>query len=594
MIDLTIENLKSAYKNEEITPSQVVEEILRACDDYDDHNIWITLLSKQQIQRYTDRLEGYSVDELPLYGIPFAIKDNIDLAGVLTTAACPDFAYTPEDNAYVVEKLIEAGAIPIGKTNLDQFATGLVGVRSPEPWGPCKNSINPDYISGGSSSGSAVSVALGLVSFALGTDTAGSGRVPAAFNNIVGLKPSKGLFSTSGLVPACRSLDCITVFSMTTDDANTVFEVAAEFDAADPFSRKNKDTNLGYGLPKQASFSFATPSDDFLEFFGNDEVEAGFKASVETLKQLGGEHQTIDFSDFITAAKLLYEGPWVAERRIATEGVEHSAMHPVISTILNSQKEATAEDLFKAQYKLQGCFQAVQPILDSVDFIVTPTAGTIYTIEEVLADPVQLNSNLGYYTNFMNLLDCSAVAVPAGFSSNKLPFGITLFAKAFNDSHLLSFANLFQQHMQLKLGATKQTLPTSKQTEVGISEHIEIVVCGAHLQDLPLNYQLLERSGKLVKQCHTSANYRLYALAGGPPSRPGLFRDEQNGQSIEVEVWSIATATLGSFLANIPKPLGLGKVELDDGSWKTGFICEPYASESATDITHTKGWRNYI
>ncbi len=594
-LNMTIPAIKQAYQNGEITPQALIEQLLAYSEDYDDHNIWISRLRIEQIQPYLDKLADYSVDELPLYGIPFAIKDNIDLAGVATTAACADFSYVPDEHAHVVAKLIEAGAIPLGKTNLDQFATGLVGVRSPEPWGACKNSINPEYISGGSSSGSAVAVALGLVSFSLGTDTAGSGRVPAAFNNLIGLKPSKGLLSTRGVVPACRSLDCVTIFTRTTDDANSVFEVAADFDPNDAYARPNRDTNKrNYGNIEQPTFRFATPQQDQLNFFGNKEVEAGFKQAIETLKALGGTHETIDFSPFLTAARLLYDGPWVAERRVATAGVAPKSMLPVIANILETQKDALADDLFKAQYKLQACYQQVQPVLADFDFILTPTAGTIYTIEQVQADPIQLNSNLGYYTNFMNLLDCSAIAVPAGFTPDSLPFGVTLFSRAFSDTRLLSFANLFQQTLKLALGASDHELPESHQKNSGVMDTVEVVVCGAHLDGLPLNWQLTERGGKLVRKTHSSANYRLYALAGGPPYRPGMIRDEQNGQQIEVEVWSLPTATLGSFVAGIPAPLGLGKVELEDKRWYVGFICESYGLEAATDITHKGGWRNHI
>jgi allophanate hydrolase len=594
-LNMTISEIQKAYRQGSLTPQALIEHLLTLSEQYDDHNIWITRLSIEQIQPYLDRLADYSVDDLPLYGVPFAIKDNIDLAGVATTAACVDFSYLPDENAHVVGQLIKAGAIPLGKTNLDQFATGLVGVRSPEPWGACKNSINPEYISGGSSSGSAVAVALGLVSFSLGTDTAGSGRVPAAFNNLVGLKPSKGLLSTRGVVPACRSLDCVTIFSRTTDDANQVFEIAADFDKNDVYARPNRDTNKrNYGNIERPSFRFATPQGDQLNFFGNKEVEAGFNLAIETLKQLGGTHQTIDFSPFITAARLLYEGPWVAERRVATEGVDYQSMLPVIANILATQKDALADDLFKAQYKLQACYQQVQPVLADYDFILTPTAGTIYTIDQVQAGPIQLNSNLGYYTNFMNLLDCSAVAVPAGFISSGLPYGVTLFSRAFSDTRLLSYANLFQQQLNLPLGASQHSLPKSNQKATGVMDTIEVVVCGAHLEGLPLNWQLIERGGKLVKKTRSSANYRLYALAGGPPYRPGMIRDELNGQQIEVEVWSLPTATLGSFVANIPAPLGIGKIELEDSNWYVGFICESSVLNTATDITHKGGWRNHI
>ena len=594
-LNMTIPDIQKAYRDESLTPQALIEHLLTLSEEFGDHNIWISRLSIEQIQPYLDRLADYSVDDLPLYGIPFAIKDNIDLAGVPTTVACEDFSYMPEQHAHVVGQLIEAGAIPLGKTNLDQFATGLVGVRSPEPWGACKNSINPDYISGGSSSGSAVSVALGLVSFSLGTDTAGSGRVPAAFNNLVGLKPSKGLLSTRGVVPACRSLDCVTIFSRTTDDANCVFEIAADFDPNDAYARPNRDTNKrNYGAIEKPSFRFATPQAKQLNFFGNKEVQEGFEQAIETLQALGGTHETIDFEPFLTAARLLYEGPWVAERRVATAGVDPKSMLPVIANILETQKDALADDLFKAQYKLQACYQQVQPDLAGYDFILTPTAGTIYTIDEVQADPIQLNSNLGYYTNFMNLLDCSAIAVPAGFMSSGLPYGVTLFSRAFSDTRLLSYANLFQQKMKLPLGASHYALPSSNPNKSGAMDTIEVVVCGAHLEGLPLNWQLTERGGKLVRKTHSSANYRLYALAGGPPYRPGMVRDEKHGQQIEVEVWSLPTATFGSFVANIPAPLGIGKIELEDNRWYAGFICESYALDTASDITHKRGWRNHI
>ncbi len=591
-LNMTIVALQAAYRSGTLTPAQLLDELLLRCESYAAHNVWITRLSRAQLQPYLDALEGHSPDTLPLYGVPFAIKDNIDLAGIPTTAGCAEFAYVPSDDAFVVAQLLKAGAIPLGKTNLDQFATGLVGVRS--PWGACRNSFNPAYISGGSSSGSAVAVALGLVTFALGTDTAGSGRVPAAFNNIVGLKPSKGLLSTHGVVPACRSLDCVSIFATTTDDAAQVFDIAAQFDAQDAFARPNRDTNRrNDGVPAKSTFRFAIPQDEQLQFFGNASAQACFAATVETLEQLGGECQRVDFTPFLQAAKLLYEGPWVAERRIATAGVDAAAMLPVIRDILASQAEARAEDVFRAQYQLQAYYQQVQPLLEHFDCLFTPTAGTLYTIAEVDADPIRLNSHLGYYTNFMNLLDCSAVAMPAGFLENGLPFGVTLFSRAFSDNRLLSLANRWQQALQLPLGATGQTLPPSSAKAAGVDDRIEVVVCGAHLQGLPLNWQLTERGGELVAKTYSAACYRLYALAGGPPFRPGMVRDEANGAAIEVEIWRLPTAQFGSFVAGIPAPLGIGKVELADGRWYSGFICEPTALASAADITHLGGWRAY-
>lgn len=591
-LNLTIPALHTAYRSGTLTPAQLLDELLIRCDSYAAHNIWITRLSREQLQPYLEALAGHSPDTLPLYGVPFAIKDNIDLAAIPTTAGCAEFAYVPSEDAFVVAQLLKAGAIPLGKTNLDQFATGLVGVRS--PWGACGNSFNRAYISGGSSAGSAVAVALGLVSFALGTDTAGSGRVPAAFNNIIGVKPSKGLLSTRGVVPACRSLDCVSIFAFTTDDANRVLEVAATFDVQDAYARPNRDTNRrNYGLAN-TPFRFAIPQDEQLNFFGNDSAQACFTATVRSLEELGGECQRVDFSAFLQAARLLYEGPWVAERRIATTGVKPQAMLPVIRNILASQQDASADDLFRAQYQLQEYNQQVQAILEHCDCLLTPTAGTIYTIAEVEADPIRLNSHLGYYTNFMNLLDCAAVAMPAGWLDNGLPFGVTLFSRAFSDTRLLSIANRLQQGLQLPLGATGQALPASQAGNTGVMDRIDVVVCGAHLQGLPLNWQLTERGGELIAKTRSAACYRLYALAGGPPFRPGMVRDEAAGTAIEVEIWRLPTAQFGSFVAGIPAPLGIGKVELADGHWYSGFICDPYALATATDITHFGGWRAYI
>ncbi|RVU86578.1 allophanate hydrolase [Leucothrix sargassi] len=591
-LNMTISGIHAAYREKAFTPDTLVDALLEKSEQYLDRNIWISRLSREQIQPYLDKLAEQSIDDLPLYGVPFAIKDNIDLANIPTTAGCKAFSYTPEDDAYVVAQFIAAGAIPMGKTNLDQFATGLVGVRS--PWGATGNSFNPEYISGGSSAGSSVAVALGLVTFSLGTDTAGSGRVPAMYNNIVGLKPSIGLLSATGVVPACKTLDCVSIFALTTDDANTVFNVGANFDANDAYARPNTDTNKNnYGTSEQ-SFTFAIPQEDQLAFFGNEYGPQCFKDSVKALEAIGGVSTTIDFSAFLEAAKLLYEGPWVAERRVATQDVDRADMLPVLQEILAVQADASADDLFSAQYKLQAYYQQVQPILDSFDFLLTPTAGNIYTIADVEANPIQLNSNNGYYTNFMNLLDCSAIAMPTGFMGNDLPFGVTLFSKAFRDTSLLSYANRLQQSLKLPLGATGHALPDSIAPKAGVTDTMDVVVCGAHLEGLPLNWQLTERGGKLLKKTTSADKYRLFALAGGPPFRPGMVRDEANGTEIEVEVWRLPTASFGSFVAGIPEPLGIGKVELADGTWCSGFICEGYALESAQDISKFGGWRGYL
>lgn len=595
-MDMTVNGLLTAYRTQQLTPDKVIDEVLARCAEYAESNIWIRRLTHEELEPYLNNLRQHSPDTLPLYGIPFAIKDNIDLAGIPTTAACEAFAYTPQSSAFVVQRLIAAGAIPIGKTNLDQFATGLVGTRS--PYGICHNPFNHEFISGGSSSGSAVANALGLVSFALGTDTAGSGRVPAAFNNIVGVKPSRGIVSIAGVVPACRSLDCVSLFALTTDDANLILEHMAVYDPADSYARPNPFTNTQrhYGLPK-GNFLFGVPAATQLEFFGDTSARALFAASISKLEALGGIKAEVDFSPFISAARLLYEGPWLAERFIATEAIitqQPDAMLPVIRSIISNAKSKSAVDAFKAEYTLRAYHRQAERILASVDFIVTPTAGTIFTIKQVEANPIALNTQLGYYTNFMNLLDCAAIAVPAGFLANGLPWGITLFSTAFEDRKLLSYANRWQQAMQLPLGVTQQALPASNNTAITFSKYIPVVVCGAHLDGLPLNWQLRERGAIFVEQTTTSRHYRMYALPGGPPQRPGLIRDEQQGSSIEVEVWNIPSEEFGGFVAGIPAPLGIGKLELADGRWLPGFICEGHAVANAREITELGGWRSYL
>jgi len=596
-MNLSISHLQQAYRDQQLTPRNLVEQILRRSADYAEHNIWIQQLSLQQIEPYLEYLQTKSVGDLPLYGVPFAIKDNIDLAGVPTTAACVEFSYTPDKSAFVVEQLIRAGAIPMGKTNMDQFATGLVGVRSPEPWGACKNAFNKDYISGGSSSGSSVAVALGLASFSLGTDTAGSGRVPASFNNLVGLKPSKGLLSMSGVVPACRSLDCVSIFALTTDDANAVLEQAAVYDVDDPYARAIPFDNNArhYGLP-ESTFSFAVPKADQLEFFANESARALFYQSVETMQSLGGIKQEIDFSLFLDAAKLLYDGPWVAERYVAIEGMmtqQPEALLPVIRSIIGSAENRTAMEVFRAEYQMQAYREQSKKVLREFDFLLTPTAGTIYSIDQVNADPIKLNSNLGYYTNYMNLLDCACVAVPAGFIENGLPWGISLVSSAMKDRKLLAYANRWQQALNLKPGKLAFDLPRTTAGNVSYEESISVIVCGAHLQGLPLNWQLSERGATLQHSGKTSASYRMYVL-DGEMQRPGLVRDDEKGAAIEIEIWQMPSSEFGSFVAAIPGPLGIGKVEVSDGRWLPGFICEPCALTGAEEITQLGGWKAYM
>ena len=450
-MNLGISFLKKQYQSGKLTPTQLVkaldEEIGQEASQDQHHNIWIRRLNIAEMLVYAEKLEKSDPASLPLYGIPFAIKDNIDLIGIPTTAACPEYGYTPEKSATVVQKLIDAGAIPVGKTNLDQFATGLVGARSPH--GAGRNAFNRDYISGGSSAGSAVSVALGLASFSLGTDTAGSGRVPAAFNNLVGLKPSLGLLSTSGVVPACRTLDCVSIFALTAEDVSEVLNIAQGYDAEDAYSRVTQPARPALGT----RFKFGIPREDQLAFFGNTETPALFKEAVERLELLGGELVIIDFEPFLETARLLYEGPWVAERYAAIhEFIETKPekMFPVTHQIISGATRFSAADTYSALYKLKSLQRKNEPVWDSIDLLLTPTTGTIYTVAEVEAEPIVCNSNLGYYTNFMNLLDLSAVAIPTGFQANGLPFGATIAAPANCDNMLLALA----EKMHYALGVT--------------------------------------------------------------------------------------------------------------------------------------------
>ena len=604
-LDLTLPGLRQHYERKDFSPRELIEFLRERAKDYRDRNIWIHELSEAELEPYLAALETETEKTLPLYGVPFVIKDNIDLAHIPTTAACPAYSYTPTAHAGVVELLINAGAIPLGKTNLDQLATGLVGVRSPEPWGACKNSFDPNYISGGSSAGSAVAVALGLASFSLGTDTAGSGRIPAAFNNIVGLKPTHGVLSTHGVVPACRSLDCVSLFALTAADINQLFSIAAQFDPADDYSRSNPAYNTGnsFGPLPDAPFTFGVPRADQLQFFGDALYSSAFSAAIKMLEELGGIRREIDFQPFLDAARLLYEGPWIAERFLVAEKLlkdNPEALLPVIREIVSAGAHKTAANTFSSMYKMRHIRRIAETVLQEVEFIVTPTAGTHWTQQALIEAPIARNSDLGIYTNFMNLLDLSAVAVPTALLSNGLPFGITLFADRFTDLRLLSYAQALQQHTHLTLGATQKLFAdtaahsATKKLPRQDGSHVDVVVCGAHMRGLPLNGQLTARRATFVRTAKTQHCYRLFVLPGSPPLRPGLIRDTDSGSTIDVEIWRVPSAEFGSFVALIPAPLGIGKVELDDGGWYSSFICEGYAIQQATEISQLGGWRNYL
>ncbi|UGB01871.1 allophanate hydrolase [Leclercia sp. G3L] len=590
--DLRLDMLAQAYREGRYRPREVINTLReRALALNPEFNTFIYILTPEELEPYLAALEGASPQTLPLYGVPFAIKDNIDLAGITTTAACPAFAYRAEQNATLVGQMIALGAVPLGKTNLDQFATGLNGTRS--PYGICRNSVNADYPAGGSSSGSSLAVALGLASFALGTDTAGSGRVPASLNNLVGLKATKGLISTAGVVPACRTLDCVTFFTATAAEASQLLALTAVKDPRDDYSRANPAWNgaQAFGAPEKG-FRFGVP--DRLAFLGCEESEALYHAAKNDLIALGGIPVTIDFAPFLAAATLLYDGPWVAERyHLAGKLIEQQpeAVLPVIRDVLRKAPGTDAVAAFDAQYKLQHFKTLCDGIMAELDCVLTPTYPRPVTLAELAEEPVKRNSELGVYTNFMNLLDYAAVAVPAGFMANGLPSGVTLFGRAFTDQYLLSLAGALQRHQQLALPGGRQ-IQTAEPAATASHDRLSVVVCGAHLDGLALNHQLRQRGATLREATRSAPHYRLYALADG--KRPGMVRDREQGASLAVEVWELPHAEVGSFLAGIPAPLGLGKVELEDGRWLTGFICEEYGLQGAQDITSFGGWRAWL
>ncbi len=596
MLDLTLANLRKAYADGTATPRGICQRIREQARASHEHCIWITLFDETQQEVWLSALEGTACNSLPLWGIPFAIKDNIDMAGIPTTAACEAFTYTPDTDATLIRRLLDAGAIPVGKANLDQFATGLNGTRS--PWGACRNAFDPAYVSGGSSAGSAVSVALGQASFSLGTDTAGSGRVPAGFNNLIGLKPSRGLLPTTGVLPACRSLDCVSVLALNTDDADAVLAVAEGHDPTDGYSRMNPPDNRAsrYGR-RRGPLQVGVLQESDLQFFGDDAYATAYRETLSELADDGMSFIEIDYTAFNEVALQLYEGPWVSERYLATQPLideNPEALFPVVRAIIEPGGTPLATSLFRAEYRLHELRQRCLAQLQGLDCLLTPTAGRHFTIEEMLEEPILRNSQLGYYTNFVNLLDLAAVSVPSRLTPSGRPFGITLVGPTFSDRHLLSIANRIQHVLPTPIGATGLTQPPLSTVPVGNEAWLEIAVCGAHLSGLPLNAQLTERGAELVASTHTAPCYRLHALPGGPPHRPALAFDANQGAPIEVEVWRLPIGNAAGFIRQIPRPLGIGRLLLADGSEVAGFICEAGGLTGATDITEHGGWRQYL
>ena len=597
---ITIKELIKRYHSGDLTPQDHINTVIELVR-YNFHELkdpaWISIATDENIALQLKNLDSLvkekTLANLPLYGIPFAIKDNIDALGWETTVACPDFLFKPIKNATVVQKLISAGAILIGKTNLDQFATGLVGTRS--PYGIVPNTFNPTYVSGGSSSGSASVVARGLVCFSLGTDTAGSGRIPAAFNNLVGTKPTPGLLSTEGVFPACKSIDCVSIMTLTAADAEIVLNVAksTETDQAieaqfhpnsKPISTFAKPIRIGMPIN--------------CRFLDNGQYQEAFTAAINIAKDLNVEFVPIDIEPFVKAGKLLYDGPWVSERFAVTEHFLKSnpnSFDPTVKKIILNGELYSAAQGFKAIYQLKEFEIEAKKAWAKCDVVLVPSAPNHPTIEDLKNYPIEKNSDLGMYTNFVNLMRLCAVAVPSGFTKSGLPFGITLIAQEGSDNALLQLAAEWQIIFDLTLGnsdikgtSEELIIPTSKK------DVVQIAVVGAHLEGMSLHWQLTERNARLIKACKSSNSYRLFSLPNTTPPKPGLVKYPSNGLSIDLEVYEIPSTEVGSFLNLIPAPLGLGNIELEDGTWVKGFICEPYAIEGARDISHLGGWRPFM
>lgn len=575
-LTLTLPSIRAAY-DDGLSPVALVAEVYRRIAVVDDPALFLHLRPQEDVAAEAAALPPRS-EATPLWGVPFVVKDNIDVVGLPTTAGCPAHAYTAKDDAFVVARLRAAGALVIGKTNLDQFATGLVGVRS--PYGVPRNAVDPTLVPGGSSSGSATAVGHGIAVFSLGTDTAGSGRVPAALNGIVGLKPSLGALSATGVVPACRTLDTISVFASRVSDAYAVFSVACAFDAADAWSRPVTAPALATPAPAPR---IGVPDAASRRFFGDSVQEASFDASLARLRRMGAQIEEIDFAPFYAVAEMLYEGAWVAERYTVTEDLMRSdpdALHPVTARIIGAAERLSAADAFRGIYRLKDLARATESTLARLDMLCVPTIPTVYTLADLEADPVTPNSNLGTYTNFVNLLDMCGIAVPAEPRSDGLPGSITLLGAHGTDAALAALAAAFAD----------EALPGVRAPG---PDEIAVAVCGAHMSGLPLNHELTSRGGRFLREAATAPRYRLYALAGGPPYRPGLLRIER-GEEVGLEIWALPKAAFGDFMAGIPAPLTIGTIALSDGDTAQGFLVEAAGVQGAEDITHLGGWRAFL
>lgn len=580
----TLPALRAAF-HRGVTARAVMAEALARLRDARDPHIFLHLPASEDLLAMADALGPFDPAR-PLWGMPFAVKDNIDVSGMPTTAACAAFGYRPESDAFVIARLRAAGALPIGKTNLDQFATGLVGLRAPT--GAPRNALDPEIVPGGSSSGSAVAVARGIVPFALGTDTAGSGRVPAALNGIVGLKPSLGALSTTGVVPACRTLDTVSIFARTVEDAHAVFEAAAAFDTADAFARPVAAAPMPAPLPHPR---IAAPDPDSLIFFGDQVQAAAFEATLAALAARGAQVTRIGFGPFHDVADMLYEGAWVAERYAAIETMmtdRPEALHPVTRGIIGKADSLTAVDAFRGIYRLAELRRVADAILGTVDMLCVPSIPTFYTRADLEADPVTPNARLGTYTNFVNLLDLCALAVPTGARPDGRPGSVTLIAPSGRDGVIAAEG--------ARMTGRDADRITRAEGSIGPTEsELVVAVCGAHMSGLPLNHELTRRGARFLGPARTSDAYRLYALPGGPPARPGLLRAAAgNGARIALELWALPSREVGAFLRGVRAPLTVGSILLEDESAVLGFLAEAAGTCGATDITRLGGWRAFL
>jgi len=593
---ITLADILDAHRFGAANPSQTVARTYERIRAYDDPALFITLRDEKDALADTAALEAKNARDLPLYGVPIAVKDNIDVAGLPTTAACPAFSSGPKQDATVVARLRAAGAIIIGKTNLDQFATGLVGTRS--PYGVPRNALRGDLIPGGSSSGSATAVAAGLVPISLGTDTAGSGRVPAMFNNIIGLKPSLGLVSNAGVVPACRTLDCVSIFALTVEDAWTVLRVVAGFDAQDPFSR---DLSLSAPPGSFSGTRLGILASKDREFFADADAAKAYEAALARAHDLGACLVEFDFGPFRETARLLYEGPWIAERWSVVEELarrEPEAIHPITRGIIEPGASRSAVETFRAFYRLAELRAEVRPLWNDLDALLLPTAPRLYTLAEVEADNVRLNSRLGTYTNFVNLLDLCGISVPSAITADRGPYGVTFLAPSGRDGYVAALAQAFEAASRLPLGAGDKPAMRASPSPLGpipaqTSSLIEVALFGAHMRGLPLNRDIIALGGKFVRIVKTAPHYRCFLLPGAIP-RPGILRVDKAGAAIEAEIWAMPPEGFGRLVASVPPPLGFGTIRLADETQVNGFLAEAIATVGARDITHFGGWRAFL